>query len=141
MLGWDVTYTWPYFEPTTPQPPDSRPLVMGNPRGDGQTPSNNGETSSTQPVVPQSAPRSPIVLNPPPYASVAAEETSPPRFSVAQRRPRAPRLVTVTQRVRPSRWPHKASSAFACLACVIGVSNVSRFSMLVYIYKGMYPFF
>ncbi|KAG8180206.1 hypothetical protein JTE90_027918 [Oedothorax gibbosus] len=138
MLGWDVAYTWPLFETTTQPPPDSRPLVMGNPRGDGQTPSPHGETSSAQPTRPQSAPRSPIIAHPPPYESVATEESPPPRFNVTGRRPRAPRLVSMAQRVRPARWPHKASSAFACLACVIGVSNVSRFSMLVYVYKGCF---
>ncbi|GIX83668.1 sodium- and chloride-dependent glycine transporter 1 [Caerostris extrusa] len=108
-------------------------------------------------------------VDPPPYESVATDSssfteqsdatnvTSHPRNSSVSsnaannnRRHRtsssaaAPRTRSgnsnSAQRTRPPKWPHKASSVFACLSCVIGVNNVSRFSMLVYIFKGCFIF-
>lgn len=42
------------------------------------------------------------------------------------------------RRPRTPHWQHSASATFACLCCVLGVSNLSRFSLLVYMYKGSF---
>ncbi|KFM74769.1 Sodium- and chloride-dependent glycine transporter 1, partial [Stegodyphus mimosarum] len=170
MLGWDVGYVWPLLEGVvltqTNRPLDSWQLVMGNPHEALRSSSASGETSAQQSnrdrqaqprvAVPQS--------DPPPYDSVANETTSfrelSSNGSTISQHQNAPRETSndnrsrsrsnannrvrnnngSIQRIRPQKWPHKASSVFACLSCVIGLCNVSRFSMLVYIYKGCFIF-
>ncbi|XP_055925391.1 sodium-dependent transporter bedraggled-like [Argiope bruennichi] len=153
--------------PQSNRPLDSWQLVMGNPHEAAQASNASGETSATAAATPAAPVRTPPAaaprVDPPPYESVANESpeqsvttaTNQTRNSSVSnttvdggRRHRtsssgATRTRTTnggSQRMRPPKWPHKASSVFACLSCVIGVCNVSRFSMLVYIFKGCFIF-
>lgn len=166
MLGWDVGYVWPLLEGVVvSQTRDT--WDMGNPH-EASTQTAVSATSSQnaqQAVQHHPRPRPTVVpdVDPPPYESVATNESSNlteqqtasnqsvnnhrssnNESSNGNRRNRtnAPTRNhssnTSNQRYRPPKWPHKASSVFACLSCVIGLSNVSRFSVLVYIYKGEY---
>lgn len=138
---------------------------MGNPH-EAATQTTPGATSSrnhSQGVQHSNAAVVPEV-EPPPYESVASNQTTnyTPQHNVISRpyvnnnrssnnesaganrrhrtntssRNRNNNNNSSNQRFRPPKWPHKASSVFACLSCVIGLCNVSRFSILVYIYKG-----
>nr|XP_042897139.1 sodium-dependent transporter bedraggled isoform X2 [Parasteatoda tepidariorum] len=166
MWGWDVSYVWPLLEGVVTQPSrslDSWQLVMGNPHEAAQRVTESGESSTR--TESSRAPPVPPRVEPPPYESVANDPSisSPIVNSVinthrnssvstsdvhrnarSSRTPRTRNSVTnnnvTSQRLRPQKWPHKASSMFACLCCVISVSNVSRFSMLVNVYKGCFIF-
>ncbi|XP_076365131.1 sodium-dependent transporter bedraggled-like [Tachypleus tridentatus] len=35
-------------------------------------------------------------------------------------------------------WPHDTSCVFACFSCIVGMYNISRFSILVYLYKACF---
>lgn len=166
MLGWDVGYVWPLLEGVVvTQVTQARDIWnMGNPHEAATQTNPIGATSSqTQPPSVQQT-RSTVApeVDPPPYETVAASEST--IFTTHQRANSHPTVNNFrnsnnesssgnrrnrtngtsrnrnsnssNQRLRPPKWPHKASSVFACLSCVIGLCNVSRFSMLVYIYKG-----
>ncbi|GFY55309.1 sodium- and chloride-dependent glycine transporter 1 [Trichonephila inaurata madagascariensis] len=154
--------------PQSTQPVDSWQLVMGNPHEAARASNTSGETSAPQ-LSPEAQHNVSAVVprtDPPPYESVASESSgfseqdSVPTATNHQRNFTIPHnaddsrrhrtrssaaamtriLSGASQRVRPPTWPHKASSVFACLSCVIGVCNVSRFSMLVYVFKGCFIF-
>ncbi|GFT39421.1 sodium- and chloride-dependent GABA transporter 2 [Nephila pilipes] len=141
---------------------------MGNPHEAARASNTSGETSARQ-LSPEAEVNASAVVprtDPPPYESVASESSGfseqdgvptatnhQRNFSIPSnagddtRRHRTHSSTTRTrsgngapQRARPPKWPHKASSVFACLSCVIGVCNVSRFSMLVYVFKGCFIF-
>ena len=164
MLGWDVGYVWPLLEGVVvSQTHDT--WDMGNPHeASTQTAVSATSSQNVQQGVQRPRPRPTTVpdVDPPPYESVTSNESSnltelqtatnqsvnnhrsSNNESSGNRRTRTHASSrnhtnnTSNQRFRPPKWPHKASSVFACLSCVIGLCNVSRFSILVYIYKGKY---
>lgn len=167
MLGWDVGYVWPLLEGVVvSQTRDT--WDMGNPHeASTQTAASATSSQNAQQGVQHPRPRPNVVpdVDPPPYESVATNESSNlteqqtatnqsvnnhrssnNESSSGSRRNRTNASTrnrsnnTSNQRYRPPKWPHKASSVFACLSCVIGLCNVSRFSVLVYIYKGEYVY-
>lgn len=167
MLGWDVGYVWPLLEGVVvSQTRDT--WDMGNPHeASTQTAVSATSSQNAQQGVQHPRPRPTVVpdVDPPPYESVATNESSNlteqqtatnqsvnnhrssnNESSSGNRRNRTNASSrhrssnTSNQRYRPPKWPHKASSVFACLSCVIGLCNVSRFSVLVYIYKGEYVY-
>lgn len=152
--------------PQSNRPLDSWQLVMGNPHEAAQASNASGETSATAAATPAVPARTPAAaaprIDPPPYESVANESSEQSGVPTATSQTRNSSVSNTaadggrrhrtsssratrtrsgnggSQRMRPPKWPHKASSVFACLSCVIGVCNVSRFSMLVYIFKGKF---
>lgn len=50
------------------------------------------------------------------------------------------RTNTENRRHRLGTWPHQMSSLLACLCCTVGMYNINRFSILVYIYKVTFIF-
>ncbi|XP_013785893.1 sodium-dependent proline transporter-like [Limulus polyphemus] len=47
---------------------------------------------------------------------------------------------SVSEEVMTTRilWPHSTSCTFACFSCIVGVYNINRFSLLVYLYKACF---
>ncbi|XP_022238036.1 sodium- and chloride-dependent glycine transporter 1-like isoform X2 [Limulus polyphemus] len=131
---------------------------MSNLDEDGASPSVPGEMSSeirtsetTQDISP-----------PPSYTettnfTITSEQNSETRISNGYEQPLESNVVstaneniqegaltttlrTDSDNVRPSRglWPYDSCVIFACFSCVVGIYNISRFAVLVHVYKACF---
>ncbi|XP_076373009.1 sodium-dependent transporter bedraggled-like [Tachypleus tridentatus] len=113
---------------------------MGNPREQEQPPQTHYPSPEAE-ADPVQHVHEEVVPPPPPYSEITGSPSTTDETPVISNPVANPRdAVGEEERRRACRdkWPHTTSCAFACFSSIIGIYNIGRFSMLVYLYKACF---